>query len=46
MSQMYCVLEVFAFVCLYALVTVMVEPEGEEVEFLWKRSVSSVCCEV
>jgi len=39
MSQQFLVIEVFAIVCLHALVTVTVEPENEEVEFLWKRFV-------
>jgi len=33
-------------VCVHKSVTVMVEPENEEVEFLWKRFVSMVYYEV
>jgi len=31
---------------LYAIVTIAVEPENEEVEFLWKRFVSAGYCGV
>ena len=35
---------VYSVVCVRMLVTVMAEPENEEVEFSWKRFVPSQSC--